>query len=109
MITESGIDLCLMDCETGPGTKRGGSFLNLPKTPRKQTRAGDLEDAENAIGFRDGERPPDIASAYRAIACSGDCRGYSAAAGISARSALTAQNLNSGIFPNGSSAGLVNR
>jgi hypothetical protein len=34
---------------------------------------------------------------------------YSAAVRISARSARTAQNLNSGIFPNGSSAGLVNR
>jgi hypothetical protein len=34
---------------------------------------------------------------------------YSAALRTSARSARTAQNLNSGIFPNGSSAGLVNR
>jgi hypothetical protein len=34
---------------------------------------------------------------------------HSAAVRISMRSALTAQNLNSGIFPNGSSAGLVNR
>src|SRR5438094_100931 len=34
---------------------------------------------------------------------------YSAAALTSARSARTAQNLNSGILPNGSSAGLVNR
>lgn len=36
-------------------------------------------------------------------------RPYSAASRISARSALTAQNLNSGILPKGSSAGLVNR
>ena len=34
---------------------------------------------------------------------------YSAAVRISARSARTAQNLNSGILPNGSSAGLVSR
>jgi len=34
---------------------------------------------------------------------------YSAASRISARSALAAQNLNSGILPNGSSAGLVSR
>jgi hypothetical protein len=34
---------------------------------------------------------------------------YSAASRISARSALAAQNLNSGILPNGSSAGLVNK
>src|SRR6202011_5761184 len=34
---------------------------------------------------------------------------HSAAVRTAARSALTAQNLNSGIFPNGSSAGLVNR
>ena len=34
---------------------------------------------------------------------------YSAALRISARSARTAQNLNSGILPNGSSAGLVSR
>lgn len=34
---------------------------------------------------------------------------YSAASRISTRSALAAQNLNSGILPNGSSAGLVKR
>ena len=38
-----------------------------------------------------------------------DRSGYSAALRISAGSALAAQNLNSGILPNGSSAGLVSR
>src|SRR6266702_367804 len=39
----------------------------------------------------------------------GACEPYSAAVRSSAFSARTAQNLNSGILPNGSSAGLVKR
>ena len=53
---------------------------------------------QNRISFV----PPIVVSTRRAA-------DYSAAVRISSRSARTAQNLNSGIFPNGSSAGLVNR
>lgn len=66
------------------GRRRPGS----PPIPRKQKRRG----GQHRRGaLRRGES------------------NYSAAATASAFSTLAAQNLNSGIFPNGSSAGFVSR
>src|SRR6516165_3148346 len=56
--------------------------------------------AAHAAREAPGEENPERVTAHQS---------YSAAAFAAARVTFTAQNLNSGIFPNGSSAGLVRR
>jgi hypothetical protein len=72
-----------------------GSSLALVTHPSR------LAEARDALASR-GEHLRMTVVALREVA-------YSAAVRTSARPARTAQNLNSGIFPNGSSAGLVSR
>src|SRR5882724_5956558 len=93
--------------------------MNLWRLPRTDPLRASFARLDPASGARDRWSAASTQTHHALVAGDpGGCRkiaaerlflSHSAAALISAGSALTAQNLNSGIFPNGSSAGLVSR